>query len=259
MHDTKFLRVDSILELIKALIFLSQINDTDLNLNTISASTASVTTSCRNGLSSSISKKNSGIGSLGSNSSSGLSHSTSNNNLVVSSTNNMVSRVGIDAVVFSLEILIKVVLKNLDRISCILATLRNHFYNIIINLNDYSFFLKRTGVGLLRISARLLRREEIASEVLASLRMLLVIKKIIRKLRRQVTFGIHDLLRNNASTLHSNDDWSNIFSILQNYGFGDDASPFISIKQQQQAVLVNRSVSFSQSIRSSIINFYNKF
>ena len=30
IHDTKFLRVDSLLELIKALIFLSQINDTDL-------------------------------------------------------------------------------------------------------------------------------------------------------------------------------------------------------------------------------------
>ena len=266
IHDTKFLRVDSLLELIKALIFLSQINDTDLHLNTNSliASSASATASSSSGSGGgSISSNNtSGIGSFGSNSSnsaSGLSHSTSNNNLVVSSTGNMDSKVDIDAAVFSLEILIKVVLQNRDRISCIWTTLRNHFYNIIINANDHSFFLERTVVGLLRISARLLRREEIASEVLASLRMLLVIKKIIRKLRRQVTFGIHDLLRNNASTLHSNDDWSNIFSILQNYGSGDDASPFISIKQQQQAVLVNRSVSFSQSIRSSIINFYNKF
>jgi len=47
IHDTKFLRVDSLLELIKALIFLSQINDTDLHLNTNSliASTASATAS----------------------------------------------------------------------------------------------------------------------------------------------------------------------------------------------------------------------
>jgi hypothetical protein len=268
IHDTKFLRVDSLLELIKALIFLSQINDTDLHLNTNSliASTASATASgSSGGGSGSISSNNtSGVGSFGSNSSnsaSGLSHSTSNNNLVVSSTSNMDSKVDIDAAVFSLEILIKVVLQNRDRISCIWTTLRNHFYNIIINANDYSFFLERTVVGLLRISARLLRREEIASEVLASLRMLLMIKKksIIRKLSRQVAFGIHDLLRNNASNIHSNDDWSNIFTILQVYGAGANAPPFMTIQQQQQAALVNRSVSFSQSIRSSMSNFYNKF
>jgi brefeldin A-resistance guanine nucleotide exchange factor 1 len=91
--------------------------------------------------------------------------------------------------------------------------------------------------------------------------MLLMIKKksIIRKLSRQVAFGIHDLLRNNASNIHSNDDWSNIFTILQVYGAGANAPPFMTIQQQQQAALVNRSVSFSQSIRSSMSNFYNKF
>ena len=68
--------------------------------------------------------------------------------------NNSDSKFDIDAAVFSLEILVKVVLQNRDRISCIWSTIRNHFYNIIINANDYSFLLERTVVGLMRISAR---------------------------------------------------------------------------------------------------------
>jgi golgi-specific brefeldin A-resistance guanine nucleotide exchange factor 1 len=91
--------------------------------------------------------------------------------------------------------------------------------------------VERTIVGLLRISARLLRREELANEVLNSLRMLLLFKKksIVRKLSQQVTFGLHDLLRTNAANIHSNDDWSNIFTILQVYGAGANPPPFMSL------------------------------
>jgi hypothetical protein len=35
-----------------------------------------------------------------------------------------------------------------------------------VNANEKSFFIERTCVGLLRIAARLLRREELASEVI---------------------------------------------------------------------------------------------
>lgn len=230
IHDTKFLRVDSLLELIKALIFLSHINDNDLNSNSGSMLTSSI-----------------GSGTLSSNSS-----SASNSNIAASVSD---SKVDVDAAVFSLEILIKVVLQNRDRIACIWSTLRNHFYNIIINANDYSFFLERAVVGLLRISARLLRREEIANEVLASLRMLLMIKKksIIRKLSRQVAFGVHDLLRTNASNIHSNDDWSNIFTILQVYGAGANAPTFVPV--QQTALALNRSASFSKSTAIKLSQF----
>ena len=70
-----------------------------------------------------------------------------------------------DAAIFCFEIFIKVVLQNRDRISCIWLTVRNHFYNIICNATEYSYFLERTVIGLLRISARLLRREELSNDV----------------------------------------------------------------------------------------------
>lgn len=96
-------------------------------------------------------------------------------------------------------------------------------------------FLERTVVGLLRISARLLRREEFSNEVLASLRMLLMFKKksLIRQLSRQVSFGMHDLLRTNASNIHSNEDWTNIFRILQVYGAGSNTPMLISLTGTQ--------------------------
>jgi hypothetical protein len=108
-----------------------------------------------------------------------------------------------------------------------------------VNANEYTFFLERTIVGLLRISARLLRREELANEVLNSLRMLLMFKKksIVRKLSQQVTFGLHELLRTNAANIHSNDDWSNIFTILQVYGAGANPPSFISLVSLQGTTL----------------------
>jgi brefeldin A-resistance guanine nucleotide exchange factor 1 len=211
IHDTKFLRVDSLMELVKALVFASQSNEADMGNSSLNSSLGSP--------GSNVGSMSSGINSVGQASDAKLDH---------------------DAVVFSLEVLIKVVLQNRDRISCIWTTLRNHFYNIIINAPDYSFFLERTVVGLLRISARLLRREELANEVLSSLRMLLLFKKksIIRKLSRQVAFGIHDLLRTNAVNIHSNDDWSNIFTILQVYGAG--ASIPLVVSQSQQFNIAHR-------------------
>lgn len=229
IHDTKFLRADSLLELIKALIFLSQLNDIDLASNGSLVST----------------NVSSGLGSSS-------SASVSNSN-IAGTVASMDARIDYDAAVFSLEILIKVVLQNRDRISSIWPTIRAHFYNIIVNANEYSFFLERTVVGLMRISARLLRREEIANEVLASLRMLLMIKKksIIRKLSRQVAFGVHDLLRTNASNIHSNDDWSNIFTILQVYGAGANAPTYVMNafpQSNSNALNMNRSVSFVKTV-----------
>lgn len=235
VHDTKFLRVDSLLELVKALIFVSsQAIDPAEVVATMSSSTSGATAGGpqshhghhhhHNHHHGSISSGSNGVG--GSNQ---LANSTSLTNLSSLSE----TRVDSDAAVFSLECLIKVVLQNRDRIACIWSLVRNHFYNIVINACDYSFFLQRAVIGLLRVSARLLRREELASEVLASLRMLLMFKKksIVRKLSRHVSFGVHDLLRTNAVNIHSNDDWSSIFTILQVYGAGA-TSPYLTASSQ---------------------------
>ena len=89
--------------------------------------------------------------------------------------------------------------------------------------------------------------------------MLLLFKKktIIRRLSRQVAYGVHDLLRTNAVNIHSNEDWSNIFTILQVYGAGGDTPIVISLmtgdKQKQQ---LSRTVSLKDqklvSPRSSL-------
>lgn len=70
-----------------------------------------------------------------------------------------------DAAVFCLELLVKVVLQNRDRVTLFWPTVRHQFYSILVTANEKSFFIERTCVGLLRIAARLLRREELASEV----------------------------------------------------------------------------------------------
>lgn len=78
--------------------------------------------------------------------------------------------------------------------------------------------------------------------------MLLVFKKksIIRKLSRQVSYGIHDLLRTNAANIHSNDDWSNIFTILQVYGAGANAPDIlIANKHDLDSGALSRSFSFT--------------
>jgi golgi-specific brefeldin A-resistance guanine nucleotide exchange factor 1 len=74
-----------------------------------------------------------------------------------------------DAAVFCLELLVKVVLQNRDRVTLFWSTIRHQFYSILVNANEKSFFVERTCVGLLRIAARLLRREELATEVSRSI------------------------------------------------------------------------------------------
>ncbi len=75
------------------------------------------------------------------------------------------SNVDQDAAVFCLELLVKIVQQNRDRVTSFWPTVRHQFYSILINANEKSFFVERACIGLLRIAARLLRREELASEV----------------------------------------------------------------------------------------------
>lgn len=98
IHDTKFLRVDSLLELIKALIFLSQAGDIELHSGSLSATHA--------GGSGAISAGGGSPGSGGSESS--TSAGTAGGHYLMSGD----PKIDSDAAVFSLEILVKVVLQN---------------------------------------------------------------------------------------------------------------------------------------------------
>ena len=52
-----------------------------------------------------------------------------------------------------------------DRIVAYWQMIQDHFYNLIVNANEHTFFVERAVVGLLRITIKLLRREEIAQQV----------------------------------------------------------------------------------------------
>ncbi|CAF2709471.1 unnamed protein product [Rotaria sp. Silwood2] len=133
-----------------------------------------------------------------------------------------------DAAVFCLELLVKVVLQNRDRVTLFWPTVRHQFYSILVNANEKSFFVERTCVGLLRIAARLLRREELASEILASLRILLLMKPhVIHSLSSEIAFGLHELLRTNAANIHKSDDWFTLFSLLEVVGAAAHPPPVL--------------------------------
>ncbi|XP_048590620.1 Golgi-specific brefeldin A-resistance guanine nucleotide exchange factor 1 isoform X2 [Nematostella vectensis] len=124
-----------------------------------------------------------------------------------------------EAAGFCLELLIRVVLQNRDRVSLLWHTVRDHLSNIIINATHHSCLVERSVVGLLRLAIRLLRKEEISNEVLTTLRVLLMMKhSVLMACGRQISFGLHELLRTNAASITSTRDWVTVFTLLECVG-----------------------------------------
>lgn len=128
-----------------------------------------------------------------------------------------------DVAVFFLELLLKVVIQNRDRVSDIWQSVQNHIYGLMMGAAacEYSFLLERAVVGLLRLAIRLMRREDMSPVVLQSLRMLLLLKPaILFRVSRQISYGLYELLKTSAANIHSDTDWSIIFSLLECVGAG---------------------------------------
>ncbi|KAF7667847.1 hypothetical protein LDENG_00040800 [Lucifuga dentata] len=122
---------------------------------------------------------------------------------------------------FSLEMLLRIVLENRDRVSCVWQTVRDHLYHLCVHANESCFLVERAVVGLLRLAIRLLRREDISSQVLHSLRLLLMMKPhVLSRVSREVAYGLHELLKTNAANIHCTDDWYTLFSLLECIGAG---------------------------------------
>ncbi|XP_076459823.1 Golgi-specific brefeldin A-resistance guanine nucleotide exchange factor 1-like isoform X2 [Babylonia areolata] len=131
-----------------------------------------------------------------------------------------------DAGVFFLELLVKVVLQNRDRVTGIWSAVRDHLYWVFVRSREPGLLVERAAVGLLRMSIRLLRREEMASQVLGALRLLLVLPgPVLHSLARQLTYGLHELLRTNAANIHAASDWSTLFTLLEVVGAGANPPP----------------------------------
>lgn len=52
-----------------------------------------------------------------------------------------------------------------DRVSCVWQTVRDHLCQLCVHANESCFLVERAVVGLLRLAIRLLRREDISSQV----------------------------------------------------------------------------------------------
>ncbi|CAB1414715.1 unnamed protein product [Pleuronectes platessa] len=122
---------------------------------------------------------------------------------------------------FCLEMLLRIVLENRDRVSFVWQTVRDHLCHLCVHANESCFLVERAVVGLLRLAIRLLRREDISSQVLHSLRLLLMMKPhVLSRVSREVAYGLHELLKTNAANIHCTDDWYTLFSLLECIGAG---------------------------------------
>uniref|UniRef100_A0A3Q1FPN5 Golgi-specific brefeldin A-resistance guanine nucleotide exchange factor 1 n=1 Tax=Acanthochromis polyacanthus TaxID=80966 RepID=A0A3Q1FPN5_9TELE len=122
---------------------------------------------------------------------------------------------------FCLEMLLRIVLENRDRVSCVWQTVRDHLCQLCVHATESCFLVERAVVGLLRLAIRLLRREDISSQVLLSLRLLLMMKPhVLARASREVAYGLHELLKTNAANIHCTDDWYTLFSLLECIGAG---------------------------------------
>ncbi|XP_028983448.1 Golgi-specific brefeldin A-resistance guanine nucleotide exchange factor 1 isoform X2 [Betta splendens] len=122
---------------------------------------------------------------------------------------------------FCLEMCLRIVLENRDRVSCVWQTMRDHLCHLCVHANESCFLVERAVVGLLRLAVRLLRRDDISSQVLLSLRLLLMMKShVLSRVSREVAYGLHELLKTNAANIHCTDDWYTLFSLLECVGAG---------------------------------------
>ncbi|XP_054719595.1 Golgi-specific brefeldin A-resistance guanine nucleotide exchange factor 1-like [Uloborus diversus] len=128
-----------------------------------------------------------------------------------------------DSTVFLLELLIKIVLLNRDRVMSIWTIIRDHLLNLVMAsaASDHNFLLERSVVGILRIAIRLIRKEEMIPQVLQSLKVLLYLKpSALYLISKQIAYALHELLRTNAANIHSRHDWTLIFFLLERVGAG---------------------------------------
>lgn len=128
-----------------------------------------------------------------------------------------------DSTVFLLELLIKIVLLNRDRVLSIWTMVRDHLLNLIMTSagSDHTFLLERSVVGILRIAIRLIRKEEMIPQVLQSLKVLLYLRpSALYQVSRQIAYALHELLRTNAANIHNSTHWALIFSLLERVGAG---------------------------------------
>ncbi|XP_065181030.1 Golgi-specific brefeldin A-resistance guanine nucleotide exchange factor 1-like [Sycon ciliatum] len=150
-----------------------------------------------------------------------------------------------DSAIFHLELLISIAIKNRDRLSPIWPELRDHLSQLISTASQPTRLVERAVVGLLRVIIRLLRREKMVNEVLPSLQILIHIQpEIWTALRRQISFGIFELMRTCSASITNTKDWATILLLLEYTGS--------QVPMQQATLLFHTSSTASEESDSGV-------
>ncbi|KAJ1370138.1 G-box binding factor [Parelaphostrongylus tenuis] len=126
-----------------------------------------------------------------------------------------------DALVFYLELIVTICLENKDRLSLVWPLIRRHLeWLLSARFGRSPVLVERAVVGLLRVANRnLFRDNTIADDVLQSLSLLLRLSpKAMYVFSRQISFGLHELLRTNAANVHRKEHWAVLFALLEAAG-----------------------------------------
>uniref|UniRef100_A0A1B0CTH7 Putative golgi-specific brefeldin a-resistance guanine nucleotide exchange factor 1-like isoform x2 n=1 Tax=Lutzomyia longipalpis TaxID=7200 RepID=A0A1B0CTH7_LUTLO len=128
-----------------------------------------------------------------------------------------------DVTVFLMELSVRILVNNRDRILPIWDTCRDPLYQLLIGAAKcgYDYLLNRTIVAILKLAIYLMRNEELCPVVLQSLRTILTLRpRVIFRISRQISTGIYELLKTSAQNIHTEADWAIIFTLLECVGAG---------------------------------------
>lgn len=100
--------------------------------------------------------------------------------------------------VFLMELLVKILIQNRDRMLALWPNCRDQMYLLLIGSSScgYQYLLIRTTVALLKLAIYLMRNEELCPTVLQSMKMLLMLKpNVIFSISKQISIGLYELLK----------------------------------------------------------------
>ncbi|XP_053679381.1 Golgi-specific brefeldin A-resistance guanine nucleotide exchange factor 1 [Anopheles nili] len=155
-------------------------------------------------------------------------------------------------VVFLLELLVKVLIQNRDRLLPVWSRVQEKLYALLVaaSTNEYTYLMQRTTVALLKLAIYLMRNEEICSTILQSLRMVLALRPaVILAISKPVSIGMYELLKTSAQNIHTETDWAIVFTVLECVGAG--AVPPEYTVEQTSAVSAAKSDSALSSEEDS--------
>ncbi|OAF68311.1 hypothetical protein A3Q56_03957 [Intoshia linei] len=123
--------------------------------------------------------------------------------------------------VFYFELLVMVLLQNRDRFSLLWRHVGNFFYFLVDKLDGKSKFVERVVVDILRISIKLIRRDDYAHIISKNINILFQPRFIgSMVLNYNIVFGLHEIIKIGGDTFKQSENWVYIFRILILSGLG---------------------------------------